>query len=514
MPEQPSDRRRHPRLPIALRVRVAARTEAEFASRYATNLSRGGIFLRTKASYPVGTRLQLDLQLADGTAMIRANGEVRYVTDGDEPGMGIQFHGVDEASQIVIDRLCGVERTIPMVSRGPAAPPALERVQLDLPGARPGFVPADGGPVIGIDLGNTCARAAWARGGAALVLPMRDAQTCVPALVALNARGELVSGARAAGQMQASPRTTIVGARRLLGTRYDAPLARECRERFHYEMVAGPAGEAGVRMGGAPLTAEQIAALVLAEVREGAQNALGEPVSRAVIALPAGVDEAGRAAVREAARLAGLRVERLIGEAEAAALAHGLTRNGRVLVYDLGGSSFSATVLAVRAGATEVVAAAGDPFLGGADLDEAVAEFLFERFEARLGRPFAGDPMAMQRIVDAAQRARCVLSDETSVRVHVPFVATVDGTPLDLDEELGREQLETLCLPILERTLASAADVVARSGGVDEVVLAGGLGRMPRVRRLLGERLGVEVRSNVPPDLSVALGAALLGPRS
>ncbi|WP_373049104.1 TIGR02266 family protein [Vulgatibacter sp.] len=530
MPDQPSDRRVHRRVPIVLRVRVGARTEAEFGERYATNLSRGGIFLRTRSPQPVGTLLRLEVQLADGTAVIRARGEVKYAAqdrpDASPPvvgGMGIQFIDLDAESQALVDRLCGVPgqpargRHAPVLTPAPEPTPVIDRTALDLPGLRAGFEPNAGGPVIGIDLGTTFSCAAYIRHGKPFVLPSREGYNTIPSLVALNGRGKLVVGHPARGQMLLNPRHTVYGSKRLVGRPFGSPVVQQSLERFLYEIVEGPDGEAAVRLGGTTLTLQEVAALVLNEVRELAQNSLGQPVSRAVITVPAYYNEHQREAVRRAGRLAGLVVERILSEPTAAALAYGYGKglNRRILVYDLGGGTFDASVLELHDSVFEVISTGGDTFLGGVDFDGAVVDHLLACFEAQLGRPFDGDQVALQRVFDAAERAKCALSEQESFRVHVPFVTSVEGRPCDLDVTLDRATLETLCGPLVERTLAVAEDVLRQKklsfAQIDDVLLVGGQSRMPLVRQRIRERFGKEPHKGVHPDEAVALGAALLG---
>jgi len=513
---------------------VAARNEQELAERYATNLSRGGIFLRTKNPHPVGTLLHLEIQLADGTSVIQARGQVKYAaeeTPSRPGGMGIQFLAMDRESRALIDRICGPSRppAPPPRQAPPSVPPVVPRLspeqhaptidrnELDLPGLRKGYEPAATGPVIGIDLGTTYSCAAYIRHGKPFVLPSREGYNTVPSLVALNARGKLVVGHPAKGQMLLNPRQTVYGSKRLVGRPFQSPVVQQSRERFLYDIVAGPDGNVAVQLGGTTFSLEEISALVLNEVRELAQNTLGQPVTRAVITVPAYYNEHQREAVRQAGRLAGLRVERILSEPTAAALAYGygkgLTR--RILVYDLGGGTFDASVLELHDSVFEVLSTGGDTFLGGVDFDTAVVDHLLARFEEKVGRPFDGDQVALQRIFDAAERARCLLSEQESTRVHVPFVTYVDGQPRDLDVQLDRATVERLCLPLVERTLDVCEDVLRQRNltfaKIDDVILVGGMSRMPLVRRRIRERFGKDPHKGVHPDEAVALGAALLG---
>src|SRR6218665_2942580 len=280
------------------------------------------------------------------------------------------------------------------------------------------------GPVIGIDLGTTNSCAAYVRNNKPGVLPSREGHNTVPPIIALNTRGRLVVGHPAKGQMLTNPRQTVYGAKRLVGRPYDSTIVQQIRDRFAYEIAPGDEGEAAVRLGDRVYSLQQLSALILREVREVAQNQLGQAVSRAVITVPAYYNDNQRQAVREAGRLAGLYVERILNEPTAAALAYGFGRKlqQRVLVYDLGGGTFDASVLELKDTLYEVVSTGGDTFLGGIDFDHAIVEYLLQQFHERTGLTFQGDRVALQRVQDAAERAKCALSERAEVRVHVAFL--------------------------------------------------------------------------------------------
>ncbi|MGZ3457188.1 MAG: TIGR02266 family protein [Archangium sp.] len=372
------------------------------------------------------------------------------------------------------------------------------------------------GPIIGIDLGTTNSCAAYVRHNKPGVLPSREGHNTVPSIIALNARGKLVVGHPAKGQMLTNPRQTVYGAKRLVGRPYESPLVREIKDRFAYEIAPGDNGEAAVRLGDRIYTLQQISALILREVKEVAQNQLGQPVSRAVITVPAYYNDNQRQAVREAGRLAGLHVERILNEPTAAALAYGFGRKltQRVLVYDLGGGTFDASVLELNDTVYEVVSTGGDTFLGGIDFDNAIVEYLLEQFHQGTGLTFQGDRVAMQRIQDAAERAKCALSERSEVRVHVAFLTMIDGNPVDLDVPLTREKLVELTEALVDRTLHVCADVLDAKGltpkDIDEIILVGGQSRFPLVHEKISWFFGKAPAKNVHPDEAVALGAALL----
>jgi molecular chaperone DnaK len=376
--------------------------------------------------------------------------------------------------------------------------------------------PKRAGLVIGIDLGTTNSCAAYVRNGKPGVLHSREGHNTVPSIIAVNTRGKLVVGHPAKGQMLTNPRHTVYGAKRLVGRPYASPVVEHIKDRFHYEIVSGNNGDAGVKLGDRVYTLQQLSALILREVREVAQNQLGQPVSRAVVTVPAYYNDNQRQAVREAGKLAGLYVERILNEPTAAALAYGYGRklNQRVLVYDLGGGTFDASVLELSENVYEVISTGGDTFLGGLDFDNAIVAFLLEEFQKKTGRPFQGDRVAMQRINDAAERAKCALSERTEVRVHVAFVTMLDDKPFDLDVTLTRQKLIELTEGLVDRTVQVCADVLkAKDLGpkdVDEVILVGGQSRFPLVHEKITKFFGRPPSKGVHPDEAVALGAALL----
>ncbi|HLL53829.1 MAG TPA: Hsp70 family protein, partial [Myxococcaceae bacterium] len=376
--------------------------------------------------------------------------------------------------------------------------------------------PKRAGPIIGIDLGTTNSCASFVQAGKAAVLKSREGYNTVPSILALNPRGKLVVGHPAKNQMLTNPRLTVYGAKRLVGRPYESQIVQQIKDRFHYEIAPGDSGEAAVKLADRVYTLQQISALILREVREGAQNQLGQPVSRAVITVPAYYNDNQRQAVREAAKLAGLHVERILNEPTAAALAYGYGRNlkQRILVYDLGGGTFDASVLELSENIYEVISTGGDTFLGGIDFDNAIVEHLLKEFVAKTGKPFEGDRVAMQRVTDAAERAKCALSERSEVRVHVPFVTMVEGQPYDLDVTLTRDKLVSLTERLVDRTLEVCDEVLKAKGltpkDVDEIILVGGQSRFPLVHEKISKFFGKTPSKGAHPDEAVATGAALL----
>ncbi|WP_257449913.1 TIGR02266 family protein [Archangium lipolyticum] len=560
-------------------------TPEEFLAKYGANITLGGLYLRSKSVKPPGTRVTLDLKLADGSRLIHGSAVIHFVTgQGGQgiSGMGFRFLEMDPPTRRFLDSavaaLPHAQSSLPPLPAGvgPAdysvptgAPPPTEApigptftpwpnsipVAASAPVATPAPVPTPAvassrpapppvptpriststpvvpsapafeapteepkrtGPVIGIDLGTTNSCAAYVRNNKPGVLPSREGHNTVPSILALNTRGKLVVGHPARGQMLTNPRHTVYGAKRLVGRPYESPLVREIKDRFAYEIAPGDNGEAAVKLGDRIYSLQQISALILREVREVAQNQLGQPISRAVITVPAYYNDNQRQAVREAGRLAGLYVERILNEPTAAALAYGYGRKltQRVLVYDLGGGTFDASVLELNDSIYEVVSTGGDTFLGGIDFDNAIIEYLLEQFHQQTGHTFQGDRVAMQRIHDAAERAKCALSERSEVRVHVAFITMIGGKPFDLDVPLTRDMLVHLTEKLVDRTLQVCAEVLDAKGlapkDIDEIILVGGQSRFPLVHEKLSWFFGKAPAKNVHPDEAVALGAALL----
>jgi molecular chaperone DnaK len=389
------------------------------------------------------------------------------------------------------------------------------RLELGLPRA-PVAAAQRSRAVIGIDLGTTNSCAAAVRNGRPYVIPSREGHATVPSVVGVNARGRVVVGHLAGAQLLSSPRDTVHGAKRLLGRAFESKAVQDLRASFSYEVVEGEDGLAAVRLAGQRVSLEEVAALVLQQVRGVAQDHLGEEVNRAVITVPAYFTERQRAAVRRAGALAGLHVERILNEPTAAALAfaHGKRLRQRILVYDLGGGTFDASVLELQDEVYEVVSTAGDTFLGGLDFDRRIVERLLDVYREQTGAAFDGERVALSRLYDAAERAKCALSERQEFPIHLPFLALRDGAPVALDATLTRSEIAALVAPLVDRTLAVCQGALAARGlrpsDVDEVLLVGGQSRMPLVHDKVRAFFGRAPSRAVHPDEAVAIGAALL----
>ncbi|PCC67611.1 molecular chaperone DnaK [Nannocystis exedens] len=372
-------------------------------------------------------------------------------------------------------------------------------------------------PILGIDLGTTNSCAAVMDGGEVRVLVNAEGSRTTPSVVAFAGQ-EVLVGTLARRQAAVSPATTIYAAKRLIGRSYAAVAG--LRARLTYDLVPGEHGDAWIEVAGRTIAPAEVGAHVLASLRDAAEAAIGQPVTRAVITVPAYFDDAQRQATRDAGTIAGLRVERIVNEPTAAALAYGLAdRKDRppkiVAVYDLGGGTFDLSLLELRSGVFEVLATAGDTLLGGEDFDAALVDHLAEGFLREHGVDLRRDRAAQVKLQDAAQKAKHELSWSLATEIHVPFVAASGGRPLHLQASLSRLELERLVRPLIQRTLApcrrALADAKLRARDVDEVILVGGQTRMPRVVEAVAEFFGRAPNTSPNPDEVVAVGAAIQG---
>ncbi|MBZ4335486.1 TIGR02266 family protein [Corallococcus sp. AS-1-12] len=372
------------------------------------------------------------------------------------------------------------------------------------------------GPVIGIDLGTTNSCVALLSNGRPVVLRSREGYNTIPSVISLSAQNKLLVSHRAKNQLVLRPTHTIYGAKRLVGRPYDSAVVKQVRERFHYEITPDAAGRAAVRLGNDVLSLEEVQGIILRECKEMAETHLNQKVERAVVTVPAYYSEPQREAVRKAGAMAGLKVERILNEPTSAALAYGLNRelNKRVLVYDLGGGTFDATILRIEKNVFEVLGTGGDIFLGGIDFDNLIVDFLLERFQEKEGIAFNGDGIALSRVGDAAERAKMALSERSTFEVHIPMLMMDDaGRPRDLRVTMSRQDLEKICDPLLNRTIDVVRDVLLdsklKASEVDDIILVGGMSRMPLVRDKLKGLFSKNAQASVNADEAVALGAAL-----
>ena len=370
--------------------------------------------------------------------------------------------------------------------------------------------------VIGIDLGTTNSCVAVMEGSQPKVVENTEGARTTPSQVAFSKDGERLVGQPAKRQAVTNPENTIFAVKRLIGRRFDDPLTKKDAELVPYRIARGSNGDAWVHAGGEDYSPSQISAFILQKMKETAEAYLGETVTQAVITVPAYFNDAQRQATKDAGKIAGLEVLRIINEPTAAALAYGLDKRNdakTVAVYDLGGGTFDVSVLELGDGVFEVKSTNGDTFLGGEDFDAKLVEFLSADFRKAEGIDLTKDKLALQRLKEAAEKAKIELSSSASTEVNLPFI-TADATgPKHLVKAITRADLEKLVVDLIERTRKPCLDAIAEAGvkasEIDEVILVGGMTRMPRVRQFVKELFGKEPNTSVNPDEVVAMGAAI-----
>ncbi len=371
------------------------------------------------------------------------------------------------------------------------------------------------GRMIGIDLGTTNSCVAIMDNGQPRVLENSEGMRTTPSVVALTDTGELLVGQSAKRQAVTNPENTLFAIKRFIGRRFDSPLTQKDIKTSPYRIVAGDNGDAWVEAQGKKYSPSQISAFILQKMKETAEKFLGESVTEAVITVPAYFDDAQRQATKDAGRIAGLDVKRIINEPTAAALAYGLDKqkNGIVAVYDLGGGTFDVSILELSDNVFEVKSTNGDTFLGGEDFDQCIVDFLAKEFEKSNGIDLRKDRLALQRLKEAAEKAKIELSSAISTDVNLPFITADHTGPKHLQVKMTRSGLESLVAHLIERTLTPCKNALKDANisinEISEVILVGGMTRMPKVVEAVKAFFGKDPHQGVNPDEVVALGAAI-----
>ena len=371
--------------------------------------------------------------------------------------------------------------------------------------------------VLGIDLGTTNSVAAVIEAGEPGIVENAEGARLTPSVVALNTRtGERYVGQVAKRQAVTNPENTLFSVKRLMGRRYDDPEVQSATAKLPYLVVQGANGDAHVKMGDETYAPPQISSFVLAKIKQDAEAKLGERISQAVITVPAYFNDSQRQATKDAGTIAGLEVLRIINEPTASSLAYGLDKtqsDANIAVFDLGGGTFDITILQMGEGVFEVKSTNGDTFLGGDDFDQAILEWLITEFRRETGIDLSTDRMALQRLRDAAERAKVELSSVLETEINLPFITADASGPQHLVKSLTRGRFEQLVSHLINRTTGPCQRALADSGlatsQIDEVIVVGGMSRMPAVQEKVKEIFGKEPNRNVNPDEAVALGAAI-----
>ncbi|MFL5278025.1 MAG: molecular chaperone DnaK, partial [Myxococcales bacterium] len=385
--------------------------------------------------------------------------------------------------------------------------------------------------VIGIDLGTTNSCVAVMEGGDPVVIPNSEGSRTTPSMVGFTESGERLVGQIAKRQAITNPEATVFAVKRLIGRKFDSDEVRKSVAVSAYHIVPSDNGDAWVELRGKRYSPAEISAMVLAKMKQTAEDYLGEPVSEAVITVPAYFNDGQRQATKDAGRIAGLNVLRIINEPTAAALAYGLDKAGgmsttagpamrtgaaeKIAVYDLGGGTFDISVLELNSGVFEVKATNGDTFLGGEDFDQRIVDFLAENFRKTTQIDLRKARMALQRLKEAAERAKHELSSAPETDINLPFIAADAAGPKHLTETMTREGLEQLVTDLIQKTI-EPCKLALKDGGVtprdiDRVILVGGMTRMPKVQQVVQQFFGKEPHKGVNPDEVVAVGAAIQG---
>eukprot|EP01018_Ginkgo_biloba_P020842 Gb_12927 [translate_table: standard] len=373
-----------------------------------------------------------------------------------------------------------------------------------------------GSDVIGIDLGTTNSCVAVMEGKSPKVIENSEGARTTPSVVALNQKGEILVGIPAKRQAVTNPTNTVFGSKRLIGRRFDDPQTQKEMKMVPYKIVKATNGDAWVEVNGQQYSPSQIGAFVLTKMKETAEGYLGRTVSNAVVTVPAYFNDAQRQATKDAGKIAGLEVKRIINEPTAAALSYGMnSKEGLVAVFDLGGGTFDVSILEISNGVFEVKATNGDTFLGGEDFDNALLQYLVDEFKKTEKIDLSKDKLALQRLREAAEKAKVELSSSSQTEINLPFITADASGAKHLNVTLTRSKFELLVNHLIERTRNPCKSCLKDAGitakEVDEVILVGGMSRVPKVQEVVAEIFGKAPSKGVNPDEAVAMGAAIQG---
>lgn len=369
--------------------------------------------------------------------------------------------------------------------------------------------------IIGIDLGTTNSVVAFMEGGSPKIIPNKDGSNTTPSVVAFTKDGKRLVGTLAKRQAITNPENTIYSAKRFIGQKFDE--VKSEAGKFPYTIVKRSNGEVGIMAQGKEYTAQEIAAAILSELKEVAESYIGEKITEAVITVPAYFNDAQRQATKDAGKIAGLDVKRIINEPTAAALAYGedKKKSGTIAVFDFGGGTFDVSILEIHEGVIEVKATNGDTHLGGDDIDQRLIDYIIEEFKKEQGVDLRQDKMALQRLKEAAEKAKKELSSLEETEINLPYITADAGGPKHLTIKISRAKLEALCSDIFDRLLEpckkAIADAKINKSDISEVILVGGSTRIPKVQQLVKNFFGKEPNRSVNPDEVVAAGAAIQG---
>jgi molecular chaperone DnaK len=517
--------RKGPRLPKAFPVKLTFAGADDFLRSYTENTNLGGVFVRTNAEVPLGTRVDLTIELAPGKGLT-AVGEVawrRGAESGQAPGVGVRFVQIEPAYKQWLDTAVQA-----YLAKAPAPRPTI-------PTPAPTAVSAGRGtrelvgisfdtdePIVGIDLGTSNSAACVFIDGKPVIIDLSDPEMptpgnrTLPSVIAYDDAKHVTVGVRAQEGLRTNPKRTIFGAKRFIGRTYDSPVVQSMLTRFPYKVVPDADGRVAVEINGAPLALTAISAEILRSISEKCERQLHRAIRHAIITVPAYYNDNQRMAVVHAGRIAGLTVERILNEPTAAAIAYGLSRAEpcNFFVYDLGGGTFDVSVMTVDREALQVLATAGDTFLGGEDFDDVLVQEIYDQFAKNTGKRLSQNHAARALIKAAAEKAKARLSTHETTMVVVREAQLHDNTTARLELEVSRARLQELVEPMVTRTLQicdqalQAAQI--RIEQLTDVVMVGGQTRMPYIRQRVQAHFRKAPRCDLNPDEVVALGAGML----
>ena len=373
------------------------------------------------------------------------------------------------------------------------------------------------GKTIGIDLGTTNCCVAVLEGGAVQIVPNKEGGRTTPSAVGFTDKGERLVGQIAKRQAVTNAANTVYAVKRLIGRKFNSPEVQRMRETSAFEIVDSPNGDARVRVQGRSFSPPELSGIVLQRLKASAEDFLGEPVTDAIITVPAYFDDTQRQATKDAGKIAGLRIERIINEPTAAALAYGLGKSQveRIAVYDLGGGTFDISILEMNDGVFEVLSTSGNTFLGGEDLDERIMHWMADQFFQDTQIDLRQDRLALQRLKEVAERAKCELSSTSETNINLPFIAADATGPKHFNKSLTREQFENLVKDLVDQTIepcnTALKEAKLQASDIDKVILVGGQTRSPIVERTVEKIFGKKASAEINPDEVVAMGAAIQG---
>src|ERR671917_951577 len=373
------------------------------------------------------------------------------------------------------------------------------------------------GKVIGIDLGTTNCCVAVLEGGAVQIIPNKEGGRTTPSVVGFTDKGERLVGQIAKRQAVTNAANTVYAVKRLIGRKFNSPEAQRMRESSAFEIVDSTNGDARIQVQGRVYSPQEISGIVLQRLKTAAEDFLGEAVTEAIVTVPAYFDDTQRQATKDAGKLAGLKVERILNEPTAAALAYGMgkSESERIAVYDLGGGTFDISILEMNDGVFEVLSTSGNTFLGGEDFDERIINWMVDQFREETSINLREDRLALQRLKEAAERAKCELSSLTETNINLPFIAADASGPKHFSKTLTREAFEGLVADLVEQTIEPCQkalwDAKLQPGDIEKVLLVGGQTRSPLIARTVREIFGKDPSAEINPDEVVAMGAAIQG---